>query len=122
MTSRGLPFIEVMAEFEYTVEEMNLMPTVRYLNEMVWGGGSVLVLAGIAHGFCTNLVVIVGNLNPQRYRDEIFAWHFFPLVQNNANITLFQHDNATSHTARDNVNFLRANNIAFINDWLDKKP
>ena len=34
-----------------------------------------------------------------------------------ANITLYQHDNATNHAARDTVNFLRANNIAFINDW-----
>ena len=31
-------------------------------------------------------------------------------------------DNATRHTARDNVNFLRANNIAFINDWSAKSP
>uniref|UniRef100_UPI001651CFA5 transposase n=1 Tax=Paenibacillus tengchongensis TaxID=2608684 RepID=UPI001651CFA5 len=30
--------------------------------------------------------------------------------------------NATSHTARDTVNFLRANNIAFINDWPAKSP
>ena len=38
------------------------------------------------------------------------------------NITLFQHDNATIHTARDTVNFLRANNIAVINDWPTKSP
>ena len=47
---------------------------------------------------------------------------FLPVFQNNANITLFQHDNATSHTARNTVNFLRANNIAFINDWPAKSP
>ena len=71
-------------------------------------------------GFClglgghrTNLVVMEGNLNAQRYQYEI---------QNNANITLFQHDNVTSHTARDIVNFLRANNLAFINDWPAKGP
>ena len=39
------------------------------------GGGSVLVWAGIAHGFRANLVVIEGNLNAQRYRDEILARH-----------------------------------------------
>ena len=43
--------------------------------------------------------------------------HVIPVFQNNANITLFQHDNATSHTTRDTVNFLRAINIAFMNDW-----
>ena len=37
-------------------------------------------------------------------------------------ISLFQHDNAKSHTARDTANFLRANNIAFINDWPAKSP
>ena len=32
------------------------------------GGGSVLAWAGIAHGFCTNRVVIEGNLNAQSTR------------------------------------------------------
>ena len=86
------------------------------------GGGSVLVWVGITHGFHTNLVVIEGNLIAQRYWDEILARHIIPLFQNNGNITLFQHDNATSHTARDTVNFLQVNNIAFINDWPAKSP
>ena len=42
------------------------------------------------------------------------------------NVTLFQHDNATSHTGKDIVNFLRANNIASIKEWpaksLDLNP
>ena len=67
-------------------------------------GGSVLVWAGMAHGFRTNLVVIEGNLNAQRYQDEIPARHVIPLFQNNASITLFEHGNATSHTARSIVN------------------
>ena len=99
-----------MARFGYTVEEMNIMP-IRF-----GGGVSVLVWAGIAHGFRTNLVVIEGNLNAQRFPDEILAKHVIPLCQNDANINFFQHDNTTSHTARDTVNFLRANNIACIND------
>ena len=77
-----------------------------------------MVWAGIAHGSRTNSVSIEGNMNAQRYRDEILPRHVIPLFQNNANITLFQHDNATSHTA----NFLRANNIAFVNDWPAKSP
>ena len=55
-------------------------------------------------------------------QDEILARHVIILFQNNANITLFQHDNARSHTARDNVNFFRAENIAFVNDWPAKSP
>ena len=68
------------------------------------------------------LISLLSNLNAKRYRDEILVRHVIPLFQNNANITLFQHDNATSHTARDKVNFLRVNNIAFINDWPAKSP
>ena len=106
------------------------MPTVAYLNEIfffflgVGGGGGVSVLfwADIAHGVRTNPVVLEGNLNAQLYRDEILERHVIPLFQNNANITLFYYDNATSHTARDTVNFPRANNIAFINDWPAKSP
>ena len=81
------------------------------------GGDSVLVWAGIAHGFRTNLVVIEGTMNAQRYRDEIFARHVILLFRNNANITPFQNHNATSRTARATVNFLRANRILFIDDW-----
>ena len=44
------------------------------------------------------------------------------MLKNNANITLFQRDNTTSHTARDTVNFLRANYTEFINDWPAKNP
>ena len=107
---------------------MNVMPTVAYLNEIgffffgLGKGGSVLVWAGIAHGFRSNLVVIEGNLNVKRCRVEILARHVIPLFQNNANITLFQHDSGTSHTARDTVNFLGPNIIAFINDWPVKIP
>ena len=35
---RGLPFIEVTSGFEYIVEEINVLPTVTYLNEIVLGG------------------------------------------------------------------------------------
>ena len=87
-----------------------------------WGWGSVLVWAGIAHGFRTNLVIIEGNLNVQRYRDEILTRCVIPPFQNSANITLFQNDNAKSHTARDTVDFFKLNNIAVINDCPTKSP
>ena len=48
--------------------------------------------------------------------------HVIPLFRSNANITFFQHDYATSHTARGTVNFLKANNTAFINEWPAKSP
>ena len=90
------------------------------------GGGSVMVWAAIAHGYRSPLVVIDGNLNDQRYRDDILAHHVIPLFHNNANISIFQHDIATSHTARDTVNFLRTkhfdfNPIEHVWDSLDRR-
>ena len=87
----------------------------RRRNELDRFGGrcSVMTWAAIAKGYCSPLVVTDGNLNAQRYRDDILAHHVIPLFYNNANISIFQHDNATSHTARDIVTFLRTNNIRF---------
>ena len=65
------------------------------------GGGSAMVWAAIAHGYPSPLVDIDGNLNAQRYHDDILAHHVISLFHNNANISIFQHDNATSHTARE---------------------
>ena len=78
---------------------------------------SVMGWAAIAHGNCSPLVVTDGNLNAQRYHDDILAHQVIPLFHNNANISIFQPNNATSHTARDTVNFLRTYNIDFIDDW-----
>ena len=109
----------VMAGCACTVGEMNAMLTVG--SGGGWGG-SVMVWAAIIHGYRSPLVVIDGNLNVQRYRDDILAHHVIPLFHNNSNISIFQHDNATCHTARDTVHFLRTNNIDFIDDWPANSP
>ena len=83
---------------------------------------SVMVWAAIAHGYRSPRVVIDGNLNAQWYCDDILTDHIIHLFHNNANISIFQHDNATSHTARHTVNFLRTNNIDFIDDWPANSP
>ena len=83
---------------------------------------SVMVWAAIAQCYCSPLVDIDGNLNAQWYCNDILTHHVIPLFHNNANISIFQHDNATSHTARDTVNFLRTNNIDFIDDCPDLNP
>ena len=74
-----------------------------------------MVWAAIAHSYRSPLVVIDGNLNDQRYRDDILDNHIIPLFHNN--ISIFQHD-----TARDTVNFPRTNNIDFIDDWPANSP
>ena len=71
-------------------------PTVVFLNEIASGVGvSVIVWIAIVHGYRLPLVVIDCNLNAQRYRGDILAHHVIPLLHNNANIAIFQHDNAT---------------------------
>ena len=80
------------------------------------GGDSVMVWAGIGYGYRTQLVVIDGNLNAQTYRDHVLALHVVPLFQNHDVISVFQYDNARPHIARDNIQFLRNNNIKFIDD------
>ena len=86
------------------------------------GGGSVMVLAGISYGYRNQLVTIDGNLNAQKYRDRVLAPHVVPLLQNHGVISVFQQDNARPHVARDNIQFLRNNNIDFIDDWPPKSP
>ena len=50
----------------------NAMLTVVFLNEIVLG-------VGVLHGYRSPLIVIDGNLNVQRYRDDILAHHVIPL-------------------------------------------
>ena len=56
------------------------------------GGGYVMVWAAIGHGYRSPLVATDGNLN------DILSHHGIPLLHNNANILIVQHENATSHT------------------------
>ena len=39
----------------------------------------MMVWAGISYGYRTQLVVIDGNLNAQKYRDRVLAPHVVPL-------------------------------------------
>ena len=81
-----------------------------------------MVWAGISYGYRTQLVVTDGNLNAQKYRDRVLAPHVVPLLQNQGVISVFQQDNARPHVSRDNIQFLRNNNIDFIDDWPSKSP
>ena len=68
----------------------------------IFRGGSVMVWAGISNASKINLVVINGNLNAQRYRDEILAPVVIPYVNANGN-AIFQQDNARPHGATDDT-------------------
>ena len=46
-----------------------------------FGGGSVMVWGGIAHGIKSQLIIVAGNMTAVRYRDEILRPVAVPLVQ-----------------------------------------
>ena len=75
-----------------------------------FGGGSVMVWGGIAHGIKSQLIIVAGNMTAVRYRDEILRSVAVPLVQQR-NLIL-QQDNARPHVARVCQDFLANNNIA----------
>ena len=66
----------------------------------------------------TELVVIAGNLNAVRYREDILLPHVVPFLH--PDMTL-QHDNATSHTARSVRDFLQDRNGSVL-PWPAKNP
>uniref|UniRef100_A0A4W5QT84 Tc1-like transposase DDE domain-containing protein n=1 Tax=Hucho hucho TaxID=62062 RepID=A0A4W5QT84_9TELE len=84
------------------------------------GGGSIMVWGGVSQHHQTELVVIAGNLNAVRYREDILLPHVVPFLQAHPDMTL-QHDNATSHTARSVRDFLQDRNVSVL-PWPAKSP
>ena len=65
-----------------------------------FNGGSVMVWGGISLRGKTNLVIIKGNLNALRYRDEILDPVAIPYLRNLGPNAILQDDNARPHRAR----------------------
>ena len=72
---------------------------------MVWGG--------VSQHHRTERVVIAGNLNAGRYREEILLPHVIPFLQGHPDMTL-QHDNSTSYSAHSVHNFLQDTNVSVL--------
>ena len=85
------------------------------------GGASLMVWGGISGLYCTDLVVIQGNLNGVRYRDEILQQQVESFMQNHPEVEMFQHDNTRPHTARVCTAFLADAGIVVM-DWPAKSP
>ena len=68
-----------------------------------------MVWAGISYSQRTQLHFINGNLNAQRYRDEILRPIVVPFIQRHQ--LMFQHDNARPHVTRICTQFLEAENV-----------
>lgn len=85
-----------------------------------YGGGSVMVWAGICQHGKTELVTIAGNLNAVRYCNEIVEPVVIPFMRA-GHATLFQQDNARPHTARYTQAVLHRNNVAVL-EWPARSP
>ena len=82
---------------------------VNVVNRVPNGGGGVMVWAGISYGQRTQLHFFNGNLNAQRYRDEILRPFVVPFIRRHH--LMFQHDNAQPHVTRICIQFLEAENV-----------
>ena len=85
------------------------------------GCASLMVWGGISGLYCTDLVVIQGNLNGVRYRDEILQQQVESFMQNHPEVEMFQHDNTRPHIARVSTAFLADAGIVVM-DWPAKSP
>ncbi len=68
-----------------------------------------MVAVGVCYGQRTQVHVIDGILNAQRYRDEIMRPIVVPFIHDHH--IMLQHDNARPHVARICSQFLEAENI-----------
>lgn len=85
------------------------------------GGGGVMVWGGICGELKTRLVIIHGNLNAQRYRDEILRPVAIPFIRQQPRGIVFQHDNARPHTARLTRDYLNNMNVHVL-PWPASSP
>ena len=86
-----------------------------------WGGGSVMVWAGIWSTGRTDLVVVNGNMNWRRYLNDVIIPVVQPKLQRIGNGAIFQDDNARPHRARAVQDYLRQHGIQRM-DWPAKSP
>ena len=70
-----------------------------------FGGGGLMVWAGISWNFKTDLHIVRGRLKAMAYHDTILQPIVVPFMRNNG-LTLQQQDSARPHTARITTDFL----------------
>lgn len=86
-----------------------------------FGGGSVMVWGGMSSAGKTNLPIIDGNLNAQRYRDEILQPIALPYLRNMGPNAVLQDDNARPHRARIIAEFLEEEGVDRM-EWPANSP
>ena len=86
-----------------------------------YGGGSIMIWAGISQRGKTRLVIVDGNLNGQRYINEILDPVAIPYIRNIAAQGILQDDNARPHRSRLVNDHLAAQGIRRL-DWPSNSP
>jgi hypothetical protein len=76
-----------------------------------FGGGSVMVWAGICHDGRTRIKIVHGTLNAVKYRNNILDPIILPFLQQRNFDHVFQHDNARYQVVRVCQDFLNQNHI-----------
>lgn len=84
----------------------------RTVGVMVWGA--------ISYGSRSPLVFVRGNLNAQRYVDEVMTPYLLPYIQTLEN-PIFQQDNARPHIARTSMDFFQRTQINIL-PWPPRSP
>jgi hypothetical protein len=79
-----------------------------------FGGGSVMIWAGICHDGHTQLKIVQGTLNAVKYIDDILDPIVLPFLQQENFDHFFQHDNARCRMARVCQDFLNQNHICVL--------
>jgi transposase len=92
-----------------------------FMNTTLFGGGSVMVWGGISLNARTELVVLNGNLNADRYITDILSQHVVPFAPHIGPNFLLMQDNARPHTARVVQNYLLDVGINTLN-WPARSP
>ena len=85
-----------------------------------FGGGSIMMFAGISMHTKTPIVRLQGAVNAVRYQNDILLPFVIPHIRANRGMILAQ-DNAPCHSARTTQQLLRANNVRLL-DWPAKSP
>jgi peptidoglycan/xylan/chitin deacetylase (PgdA/CDA1 family) len=86
-----------------------------------FGGGSVMVWAGISIDNRTDLVVVPGRLNAMDYIENILEDHVVPAAYGVGQNFILMHDNAKPHTAGVTRNFLQESGI-LVMEWPALSP
>ena len=83
---------------------------------------SVMVWGAISSTLTSILVVVPGNLNANRYINDILQPHLLPFIQQHNRGMIFQHDNAPAHRAHATRDFLLRNNVNVLTPWPAVSP